>query len=196
MSTLIVVDAQVDFCEGGALPVEGGQEVCQRIATVIKNRVYDNFIFTRDFHKPYPDDNEGHFSLEPDFKTSWPVHCEAGSDGAKLHPAISFETQDMVDFWDHCIIKGYGHQSYSGFDEFAASIHGDRLEELINDTGSKEVDICGLATDYCVRATALDAISRGFDAGILPELTAAVGGTEAVQRTLDEVAAARQANVD
>ena len=163
MHALVVVDAQNDFCEGGALAVAGGNKVAEDIAQFIKEHEDDYVIIsTQDWHI----DPGEHFSDNPDFADSWPVHCKAGSLGAELHPALS-----GVDFQLQ-ILKGQYEAAYSGFEGHTPS--GRTLNTVLGLHGITTVDVCGLAFDYCVEQTARDAARLGYHTRILGKLTAAV----------------------
>jgi nicotinamidase/pyrazinamidase len=167
---LIVVDVQNDFCEGGSLAVAGGAEVAFRIGELLhhwqeaspRDRQYDVVVATRDHHI----DPGSHFSDDPDFIDSWPVHCVAGTDGAAFHPNLDPQPFDAI------FLKGEHQAAYSGFDGKAAD--GSTLAEWLRTHGVTEVDICGLATDYCVRATAIDAQNEGLQTRVLTDLVAGV----------------------
>ena len=166
---LIIVDVQNDFCEGGSLPVTGGAEVARRISeyVVTHHRGYAAIVATADWH-----DNPGdHFSDTPDFVDSWPRHCRVGTDGALFHPAAepAFEHVEAI------FRKGHHSAAYSGFEGF--TVEADRrvgLADWLRDRAIEEVDVVGIATDYCVRATALDAADEGFETRVLLDLTAGV----------------------
>lgn len=162
MKALIVVDVQVDFCEGGALGVGGGNAVADAIAQLIASEHgYDHVVATRDHHI----DPGDHFSDAPDFVDSWPPHCVVGTPGQDLHPALR-----GIDF-DAVFDKGSYAAAYSGFEGDADGVS---LADWLRDRDVTCVDICGIATDYCVRATVLDAVREGFDTTVLADLTAAV----------------------
>lgn len=167
--TLIVVDVQKDFCEGGALAVTGGNKVAEDIALYIERDgdYYDQIIYTMDWHAPPPNTNGGHFGDPPDYITSWPIHCVAGTQGASLHEALIKDKRPRMIFR-----KGYGKPDYSGFQ--GISPKGKTLLTYLREEGVDEVHVCGLAADYCVKATALDAVKYKFKALILPTLTAPV----------------------
>lgn len=163
---LIVVDVQVDFCEGGALGVEGGNAVAEKIADLLDtDHGYDFVVATRDHHI----DPGEHFSPNPDFVDSWPPHCVVGSEGQQFHEAL-------IDYsFDAVFDKGSYEAAYSGFEgTIGASDGGVGLAEWLGQQGVTQVDVAGIATDYCVRATAIDAAQEGFDTTVLSELTAAV----------------------
>lgn len=184
---LIVVDVQNDFCEGGALAVRGGNEVASRVANHVKQygSIYDFIAFTKDSHKPWPDTNGGHFSENPDFVDSWPVHCVEGTHGAEFHPEILALPKGE----DEIFYKGYGRPDYSGFQGYNSTPAP--LAEVLRQADVSEVDIVGIAGDYCVKATALDAIKQGFRTRILPLMVTSVGGIEATHNMLFEVSVAQ-----
>ncbi|MDX8052554.1 isochorismatase family protein [Lentzea sp. BCCO 10_0798] len=158
---LIVVDVQNDFCEGGSLAVAGGAAVAAAISQHIATSAYDHVVATRDYHV----DPGAHFSLTPDFIDSWPVHCVAGSPGASFHPELDVSGIEQV------FSKGRFAAAYSGFEA------ENDLAGWLTDRGVTEVDVVGIATDHCVRATALDAHRNGFRTTVLVDLTAAVAAT-------------------
>ncbi|MBZ8178237.1 isochorismatase family protein [Corynebacterium sp. 3HC-13] len=155
---LIIVDVQHDFCPGGALATDQGDEVAHRIGELQLSPAvadYDYVVTTQDWHID-PDD---HFD-------TWPVHCEADSPGAQLHPAIQ---QDKI---SARFYKGQHSAAYSGFE--GSNEAGQLLAEWLRDRGVSHLDICGIATDYCVRATVLDALKEGFQVRVLRDLCSAV----------------------
>lgn len=177
---LVVVDVQNDFCEGGSLPVTGGHAVAGAIAEHLdaSANTYDLVVASRDWHDP-DNLNGGHFPLageQPDYTTTWPVHCVAGTEGAAFAAPVAAALGDH-----HALIvsKGRGEPAYSAFQGRTAA--GETLEAALRERGVTEIDVCGLATDYCVRATALDARELGFEvtllaglhAGVAPDTTAA-----------------------
>jgi nicotinamidase/pyrazinamidase len=166
---LILVDVQNDFCEGGSLAVAGGAEVARRISAHVLGHTgeYAAIVATADWH----DDPGGHFAEHPDFVDSWPVHCRIGTDGAHFHPAVepAFEHVGAI------FRKGEHAAAYSGF-EGSTTEGGARvpLAQWLRDKAIEQVDVVGIATDHCVRATALDATSEGFETTVLLGLTAGV----------------------
>jgi len=167
---LIVVDVQNDFCEGGSLAVSGGAEVAFRIGELLhhwtlrdaKAPDYEVAVATRDHHV----DPGDHFSDTPDFEHSWPPHCVVGSDGEAFHPNLDPQPFDAV------FLKGEHVAAYSGFE--GRTTDGSTLTEWLRSRDVTDVDVCGLATDHCVRATALDAVQNGFDTHLLESLCAGV----------------------
>lgn len=189
---MIVVDVQNDFCEGGSLAVAGGASVAGSIAEAIRSfkegpsKMYDYFLATKDFHDGVTD-NGGHFSDNPDFVDSWPVHCVAGTEGAQFHPAIAY----VSDYFDGVFYKGFGKPDYSGFQGATMGTfgedHGISLDDWLLEHEVTHLDIVGIATDHCVKATALDAIDLGYKVRIPMMLTVAVGGACAVTETIDQI---------
>ncbi|MFE5286619.1 nicotinamidase [Nocardia sp. NPDC056611] len=160
---LIVVDVQNDFCEGGSLAVSGGAAVAERITEYLGVSDYTAIVATRDFHI----DPGAHFSAQPDYVDTWPPHCRVGTPGADFHPAL--DTTAIQEIFS----KGAYTAAYSGFEGTATD--GDTaLDAWLRDRGIDAVDVCGIATDHCVRATALDARAAGFETRVLLGLTAAV----------------------
>ncbi len=177
---LIVVDVQNDFCEGGSLAVAGGAEVGRRVAELIADEHgYDHVIATRDHHI----DPGDHFSEHPDYVHSWPVHCVAGTAGAELHPNLGDTRFEAI------FDKGEYAAAYSGFE---GKCDGEPLADWLHSRAVTDVDVCGIATDYCVKATALDAARNGFDTTVLLDLTAAVAPANTAE-VITEWAAARVA---
>ncbi len=181
---LIVVDVQVDFCEGGALGVPGGNAVATRIADLLgTDHGYDRVVATRDHHI----DPGHHFSDNPDFVESWPPHCVVGTPGQELHEALRDAPFDAV------FDKGSFDAGYSGFEgTIGGGTDGPGLARWLGERGVTAVDVCGIATDYCVRATAIDAAREGFDTTVLKGLVAAVH-PDGVPRVVDELARERVA---
>ncbi len=178
-TALIIVDVQNDFCEGGTLAVAGGAAVAQEITTSLaaSRGEYGAVLATRDHHI----DPGAHFSDEPNYTTTWPVHCRADTPGADLHPALD------ASLIDETFYKGQYSDGYSGFDGHTTD--GADLASWLTERGITAVDIVGIATDHCVRATALDAVARGLQARVLLAETAAVA-PETTERTLAELAEA------
>jgi len=164
MRALVIVDVQNDFCEGGALAVPGGAAVARGISARLAGpgHGYGHVVATEDYHV----DPGAHFSATPDFALSWPPHCRAGTPGALLHPGLDASRVEEI------FRKGEHAAAYSGFE--GASPGGEPLERWLRDRGVTELDIAGIATDYCVRATATDAVRAGFATRLLAGLTAGV----------------------
>ncbi|MGW0045334.1 isochorismatase family protein [Rhodococcus sp. NPDC003348] len=162
---LIIVDVQNDFCEGGSLAVTGGAAVAAAVsdylATPGRPR-YAAIVATADRHiDPGP-----HFSDRPDFRDSWPPHCVVGTPGTEFHPAL--DTSAIQEVFG----KGNFAAAYSGFE--GSSSDGDSLTDWLQDHEIAAVDVVGIATDHCVRATAMDAVREGFDTRVLLDYTAGV----------------------
>ncbi|WP_190824803.1 isochorismatase family protein [Saccharopolyspora pogona] len=164
---LIVIDVQNDFCEGGSVPVSGGADVAAAIADFVNRQTgYSLVVATRDHHI----DPGDHFSERPDFVHSWPSHCVQGSEGSEFHP--NFEPVVASGAVDEVFYKGHHAAAYSGF--LGINEAGSSLADWLREHDVGQVDVVGIATDHCVRATALDAVREGFAAQVLLELTAAV----------------------
>ena len=178
---LIIVDVQNDFCEGGSLAVAGGAEAARLISEHVAAHggEYAAIVATADWH-----DNPGaHFSDHPDFVQSWPAHCRVGSDGALFHPNAERAFEDVQAIFR----KGHHSAAYSGFEGF--TVEADRrvgLADWLRDRAIEEVDVVGIATDHCVRATALDAANEGFETRVLLDLTAGVA-PDTTERALREL---------
>jgi nicotinamidase/pyrazinamidase len=177
MRALIVVDVQNDFCEGGSLAVEGGAAVAAAISGHLRIAAYDHVVATRDHHV----DPGAHFSATPDFVDSWPPHCRAGTPGASFHPELDVAPIEAV------FSKGERAAAYSGFE--GAEPGGTGLADWLRTRGVDTVDVVGIATDHCVRATALDAAKAGFETTVLLDLCAGVA-PETTDRALKEMQAA------
>lgn len=194
---LIIVDVQNDFCEGGSLAVAGGAELAGEITELISEAPdFDFIVATQDWHI----DPGSHFSETPDFVTSWPVHCLAGSKGAALHRNL--DTEDI----DAYFRKGKYDAAYSGFDgllapedevmvgereahEAANPEDGDApvsLDDWLRENDVDDVVVVGIATDFCVRATALDAVNAGYNTTVLRDYVAGVDD-DASEEALDEL---------
>jgi len=160
---LIIVDVQNDFSEGGSLAVVGAAAVARGISEFLASKPdYAHVVATKDFHIEPGD----HFSENPDYAASWPRHCVAGTPGADFHPELDTHAIEAV------FTKGNYEAAYSGFE--GADADGTPLAEWLRARGVDAVDIAGVATDYCVRATAADAAEAGFATRVLLELTAGV----------------------
>jgi nicotinamidase/pyrazinamidase len=160
---LIIVDVQNDFCAGGALAVSGGAALGSSINDYLTARPrYPHIVATKDFHI----DPGAHFSDQPDYSTSWPPHCIAGSPGAEFHPSLDTGAIEAV------FRKGAYTAGYSGFD--GVDENETPLLEWLQQRGVDAVDIVGIATDHCVRRTAEDAARAGLATRVLVDLTAAV----------------------
>lgn len=177
---LLVVDVQNDFCEGGSLAVSGGAAVAKKISDYLKSSDYDLVVASRDWHDS-DNNNSGHFAeanTEPDYKTSWPTHCVANSEGANYHPNLA------VDLIQAHVLKGQGAHGYSAFEGVTEA--GGTLAELLNLKGINQLDVVGIATDHCVLASALDAKKLGLDVRVISSLTAGVA-PESTERAIDSL---------
>jgi nicotinamidase/pyrazinamidase len=175
MRALIIVDVQNDFCEGGSLAVAGGAAVARAVSGHLAGgHGYAHVVATKDFHV----DPGGHFSDHPDYADSWPRHCVAGTPGADFHPDLETSTVEAV------FLKGAHAAAYSGFE--GADQAGRPLASWLRDRGVDEVDVVGIATDYCVHATAADAAREGFATRVLLDLTAGVA-PDSVARAIEDL---------
>jgi nicotinamidase/pyrazinamidase len=174
-TALLIVDVQRDFCEGGALAVSGGNAVADSVATLLAPPAigYDLVVASMDWHKPAPNTNCGHFALEgePDYVTSWPVHCVKATHGAGMK-------DELMGLFDVTVLKGNGCQSYSAFEGVGGVTSsagvGLSLLAILRSNGITDLDVCGIATDYCVKASVLDARGLGFRVRVLTALCAGV----------------------
>jgi nicotinamidase/pyrazinamidase len=158
---LIVVDVQNDFCEGGSLPVPGGASVAAAVSQLIATGSWDHVAATKDYHV----DPGAHFGDPPDYVNTWPVHCLVGTAGADFHPDLVTDRLDAV------FTKGQHAAAYSGFEGDAGGVS---LAAWLRMRGVTALDVVGIATDHCVRATALDAVRERFDTTVLLDHTAGV----------------------
>ena len=181
-NALLVIDVQNDFCEGGALACAGGAAVAQKITDYLNSGKsnYDYVIASRDWHTP-GELNDGHFPAygnEPDFVKTWPLHCLAGSQGAEYHPSLDGTLIDIH------IKKGQSANGYSIFDGTDES--GKSFAQVISDLEISSVDVVGIATDYCVRASALDSLKHGLNVKVITSLTAGVN-SQSTEAAIDEM---------
>ena len=158
---LVIVDVQNDFCEGGSLAVAGGTAVARAISAHVAEAGYGHVVATRDHHV----DPGRHFASQPDYLETWPAHCVVGTPGVELHADLDRRPIEAV------FDKGEYAAAYSGFE---GSFDGQRLADWLRGHDVDEVDVVGIATDHCVRATALDAVAAGFSTRVLLHLTAGV----------------------
>jgi nicotinamidase/pyrazinamidase len=164
---LFIIDVQNDFTEGGALGVDGGAAVAAGISRMLAehpNR-YDHVFASRDWHDG-DNDNGGHFADSPDFVTTWPRHCVAGTPGAEYHPGLDTSSVEVH------VRKGQGKPAYSIFD--GVTDDGATLAEKLDEFGIIDVDVAGIATDYCVLASAMGAVDHGLRVRVLTDLVAGV----------------------
>ena len=176
MKALIIVDMQNDFCEGGALAVQGASALVPQINAILPD--YDVVVATQDFHPAnhgsfaanHPGKNVGEvIDLDGLPQILWPVHCVQNTFGAAFHPDLDVSGLDGI------FQKGADPRvdSYSGFFDNGRR-HATGLGRFLQTKGIAQVHICGLATDYCVKWTALDAISLQFRTVVLADLTRGV----------------------
>jgi nicotinamidase/pyrazinamidase len=173
----VIVDVQNDFCQGGSLAVTGGAEVAGAISEYLagpEGRGYEHVVATQDWHI----DPGSHFSAEPDFVGTWPPHCVADTRGAEFHPSLDTSVIEAA------FRKGARSAAYSGFE--GADAECTPLAAWLRDRGVTAVDVAGIATDHCVRATATDAATAGFDTQVLLDLTAGVA-EDTTRAALDEL---------
>jgi nicotinamidase/pyrazinamidase len=177
---LIIVDVQNDFCEGGSLAVVGGAGVAAGISRLLSEspQRWDHVVATKDYHI----DPGSHFGDPPDYVDSWPPHCRVGTQGADFHPELDTDRIEAT------FTKGEYQAAYSGFEGTTGSI---KLAAWLRMHDVDTVELVGIATDHCVRATALDAAREGFATTVLLDLTAGV----ARQTTDRALAAMRGAGV-
>lgn len=184
-SALFIIDVQNDFTEGGALGVGGGAAVAEGITALLAAHPgrYDHVIASRDWHDG-DNDNGGHFASEPDYVDTWPVHCVAGTPGAEYHPALADGEVDVH------VRKGQGKPAYSIFE--GTTTDGETVPELLDRLGVTTVDVVGIATDYCVLASALDAEQSGREVRVLTDLVAGVApeSSAAALQTLESAGVA------
>ncbi|KDA06148.1 amidase [Microbacterium sp. CH12i] len=177
---LLIVDVQNDFTEGGALAVEGGDAVASAVSAHLAahSADYNVIAASRDWHDA-DSDNGGHFAEEPDFVDTWPAHCVAGTEGGEYDPLL------VTDAVTHHVRKGQGVPAYSMFE--GVTDDGATVAAVLSERGVLTADVVGIATDHCVRATALDAIAHGVRVRILTDLIAGVGA-EPSEAALAELA--------
>src|SRR5260221_193873 len=182
MRALIIVDVQNDFCEGGSLAVDGGAAVAAGITALLTSgdHGYDHVVATQDFHV----DPGSHFSDHPDYIATWPPHCIAGTAGSQFHPDLDTAAIEAV------FRKGAHAAAYSGFE--GATPDGTTLADWLRARDVDSVDVAGIATDYCVRATAADAAAEGLSTRVLLGLTAGV----MPRTTAEAIDALRKAGVE
>lgn len=176
MRAVIIVDVQNDFCEGGSLAVAGGNDVVHAINSRLREGGFDYAVATRDHHI----DPGAHFAQHPDFIDTWPVHCVVGTDGVQLHPDLHTDRVDAI------FDKGEYAAAYSGFE---GRCEGVTLADWLRERNVEDVEVFGIATDHCVRATALDAARAGFVTTVRLDLTAGVARST-VDAALVQLAAA------
>ena len=180
-TALVIVDVQNDFCPGGALATARGDEVASKIAELIstadsRTHEYDHVVATQDWHI----DPGAHFSETPDFVDSWPPHCVADSYGAQVRGPVK------TDLIDQFFKKGHFTAAYSGFE--GVNGNDELLADWLRAQAVSRLDVCGIATDHCVRATVLDALKEGFKVKVLRGMCSPVDdkrGADALQEMID-----------
>lgn len=179
------MDVQRDFCEGGGLAVPGGEAAAAGISDLIEasHGAYAMVVATRDWHVD-PGDHFAPGGEQPDYANTWPQHCVAGTPGADWHPELRLPPDTTV------VSKGQNAAAYSGFE--GLSEDGRTLEQLLRDASISAVDVAGIATSFCVKATALDAVKAGFATRLLAPLTADVDAAQ----TPTTIEALRKAGVE
>jgi nicotinamidase/pyrazinamidase len=178
MRALIITDVQNDFCEGGSLEVSQGAEVAGGISELLAgDHGYAHVVATKDFHI----DPGEHFSDHPDYAVSWPRHCVVSTSGADFHPQLDTDAIEAV------FRKGQYSAAYSGFE--GTDEDDTSLAEWLQQRGVVEVDVVGIATDYCVQATAADAVKAGFATRVLLDLTAGVA-PDSTAKAIEDLRAA------
>lgn len=167
---LLCVDVQRDFCAGGTLPVPGGRAVAAAVDRYLRHARgrYVLVAASRDWHV----DPGAHFAADPDFVRSWPPHCRAGTPGAEFEPPFDAAVRDAL--VDAVVSKGTYAAAYSAFEGTMDGPTGPGLLELLAAAGAVGLDVVGLATDHCVRASALDAVRAGLSTRVLTDLVAGV----------------------
>ncbi len=182
-NALLIVDVQADFVQGGSLGVANGMEVAAMIARHIRHfkSEYDFVVASRDYHEEPGE----HFSQTPDYASSWPAHCVIGTPGAAFVPAIQNLVREKL--IQTVVSKGRSAAAYSAFEGLDA--RGHYLLDVLKEQRIDHIDVCGIATDYCVRASALDARKNGFQVRVLVNLCAPVTEATGLQ-ALDEMKAA------
>ena len=180
---LVIVDVQNDFCPGGSLATDRGDEVAGKIAELIESSAvnYSHVLATQDWHI----DPGSHFSENPDFVDSWPVHCVAGEEGSAMRAPLNAApyTEVITEYFR----KGEYTAAYSGFE--GKNADGVLLADFLREEGIDAIDVVGIATDHCVRATALDGVKEGFRVRVLADLCSPVDEARG-QAALEEMAAA------
>ncbi len=183
MRALVIVDVQNDFCEGGSLAVNGGAAVARAITAYLAGPDRARYAYvaaSQDFHI----DPGSHFATHPDYYDSWPSHCVAGTPGAQFHPDL--DTSHVEEIFR----KGAYAPAYSGFE--GTNETGQALAGWLSERHVTDLDVIGIATDYCVRATATDAAAAGFVTTVLLHLTAGVD----TKTTADAIESLRAAGVE
>ncbi|MBP6043154.1 MAG: isochorismatase family protein [Rhodoluna sp.] len=182
---LLIVDVQNDFCEGGSLAVAGGAAVAEEITNYLKANPgkYDLVIASRDWHDA-DNNNGGHFANDgedPDMVNTWPAHCVSGTHGADYHLNLDASLIQVH------VEKGMGKPSYSAFE--GVTRDGKAIAEVLSHAGVDQLDVVGIATDYCVLASSLDARKAGLSVQVLTEMCAGIT-PESTESAIDQMTAA------
>lgn len=184
-NALVIVDVQYDFCEGGTLAVNGGLDLAERLSERLGGEDftdrYDLIVTTQDWHI----EPEGHFARpgqEPDFAGTWPIHCQAGEHGAEIIRDLALSI-DIAEIPTLRILKGQYDSGYSGFDGRVAG-QSESMDKALSRLGITDVDIAGIATDFCVARTAEDAVKNGYSTTILADLCVGIHDSE-IRRLLE-----------
>src|SRR5689334_903937 len=182
-NALLVVDVQQDFVEGGSLGVQGGVACAAHIAQHVRHfkEQYQYVVASRDYHENAPD----HISANPDYLNTWPAHCMVGTPGAAFVPTIQNLVREK--YIQEVVTKGRDRAAYSAFD--GVDKRGHPLLDVLKENRIDHIDVCGIATDYCVRASALDARKNQYQVRVLVNLCAAVNEATG-QQALEEMRAA------
>lgn len=180
---MVIVDVQNDFTEGGRLAVAGGAAAARRVSGYVPRAGYDVVVATKDWHISPGEHFASPLGPGPDFVTTWPPHCMYGDPGAELHANLD----PILDRLDAVFYKGRYSAAYSGFQ--GSTVESVMLGDYLRSRGVTHVDVVGIATDHCVRATALDAVQEGFAVRVLEDLCVGVA-PETTVRALAEMAEA------
>jgi nicotinamidase/pyrazinamidase len=174
---LIIVDPQHDFAEGGSLAVAGGFAVADGIAAYLAGHraAYQVVVVTRDWHPPVLGDHFAEAPDDPDYIDMWPPHCVQDTAGARFLPAIARQIDDGL--IDVIVSKGQMAASYSGFDGHTHTGHS--LHDVLTAASIVAIDVCGIATSHCVKATALNGCDSGYDVTVLTDLSVGVTAEQA-----------------
>lgn len=186
---LIVVDVQNDFCEGGSLPVTGGAQVAADISAYLEERAvdYDIIVATKDWHpQNWQEKGFDHFSDDPDYASTWPVHCVAETEGANFHKNFVHTHADVL------FLKGQHGPAYSGFEGFKTDWWTEEsqpvsLDDFLKEEGVSELDVCGIEMANCVAATVRDALKYDYDVTLLAPLVASLGDPEDTIAQLEDM---------
>ncbi len=174
-NALFIIDVQNDFTEGGALGVTGGAAVAEGITRLLAEHPerWDHVVASRDWHDA-TGDNGGHFATSdaPDFVTTWPRHCVAGTEGAEYHPALDVDRVTVH------VRKGQGKPAYSIFE--GTTDDGQTVDAALEALGITDIDVVGIATDYCVLSSASDALDAGRTVRVFSDLVAGVAEASSV----------------